>query len=113
METDRPDAEMIILPNDNKADVSFKKDKVNIVPTGKISPGLKRDIGASVSLGDILVFMDDDSYVSKEYFSVLDKRDILGVKQAVGGPGVTPSESGFIQHVSGCFFSCKLVHFKC
>ena len=57
-----PSFEVILLP-DAPMDVSAWTDdpRVRAVPTGAVSPALKRDRGAEVSLGEYLAFIDDDT----------------------------------------------------
>ena len=99
--------EIIILP-----DIKFNKKiisdiKTKIIATGKIRPGLKRDIGAKYAKGDYLIFLDDDSYPSKNYFINL-KTIIKKTKYKVlGGPAQTPQSNSYLQKVSGSVFLSK------
>lgn len=102
----RDDVEMIILPNENLSGLVFEAKNISVVNTGKVYPGIKRDKGAALSSGEILVFMDDDSFVSADYFSRLDKYAFEHPNVAVGGPAIDPPEASFFQNVSGAFFLC-------
>jgi len=96
--------EVIILPNFHNPDQYNFSKKIKIISTGKIPPGLKRNIGAKVAKGEILAFFDDDSFpqinfllFAKNYFK---KNNIY----AVGGPAITPNSNNTFQKISGYFF---------
>ena len=99
--------ELFIIPN-NPEDTEWIEDKrITVVDSGRVGPADKRDLGAKRSTGDILVFLDDDSYpesnileVANEYFT--DPSVIV-----VGGPGITPPSDGFWQKVSSAVFLSK------
>jgi cellulose synthase/poly-beta-1,6-N-acetylglucosamine synthase-like glycosyltransferase len=97
--------EVIILPDD-KLELNYPN--TTIIPTGKVSPAKKRDIGAGYSKGDILAFIDDDAYPDKMWLTnalPFFNDENVG---AVGGPAVTPDGDGFWQKVSGAVFLTKL-----
>lgn len=101
------DWELILVPNEDMAS-EWPDDRIRVLASGRVGPGAKRDLAAKVARGEILVFLDDDSYpradlldVARSYF-----RD-PGVV-ALGGPGITPPQDGFWQRVSGAVFLSKL-----
>jgi len=107
---DNSDYEIIILPNCNDKsckNLIKKYKKLKIIHTGKVGPGEKRDIGAKIALGDILVFLDDDSFPKLDLLTiakkVFDNKKIM----AVGGPGITPKDSSFWEKVSGAVYLSK------
>jgi GT2 family glycosyltransferase len=64
-------------------------------------------MGAKLAQGEILVFLDDDSYPSSNLLSVASPYfDNQGVV-AIGGPAITPPTDGFWQKVSGAVFLSK------
>lgn len=97
-----PDFEIIILPDFLPEKNPFGR-KVRLIPTGKMLPAEKRDLGANYAKGKVLAFIDDDAYPANElwlsraaeYFS--DASNI----GAVGGPSLTPSQDGTLQVVCG------------
>ena len=100
--------EIYVLPNDKQKNKWENNSKVHVVPTGRVAPGRKRDIGAKLANGEFLVFLDDDSFPYPDYFNVLEKNlDIDPSLIAIGGPGITPSENTVIQRASGAFFSTR------
>jgi GT2 family glycosyltransferase len=99
----RDDWELIILPNEADAD-EWGDDRIRIVASGRVGPAKKRDMGAELALGDILVFLDDDSYPEADLLDVAAKyfedESVVGL----GGPAITPGHDTFWQKVSGAVF---------
>ena len=102
-----PSYEIIVLPDDYSGN---PPDKVIIIPTGKTSPGAKRDIGAENSTGEILAFLDDDTYPVRDWLSkaveIFVNDQSVG---SVGGPAVTPPNDDLSQQASGLVYSSWLV----
>lgn len=105
--------EIIILP-DRKAKEKFSKTR--IVPSwAKTGPADKRDIGAKKAKGEILAFLDDDSYPDKNWLKNAvkifesDQRSVTGGQIAgVCGPSLTPPHNNLRQKASGCVWSSWL-----
>ena len=103
---DYADWELLIVTN-NEEPNSFGDVRIKMMDSGRVGPASKRDQAAKNSLGEILVFLDDDSYpnknlltIAKEYF---ENANIV----AIGGPAITPPEDSFLQKVSGTVFISK------
>lgn len=98
--------EIIILPNYKPITSPnyLKNKKVKIITAGKVSPAVKRDIGAKEAKGEYVAFLDDDAYPEKNWLSVAEK--VLEEKKvaAVCGPAITPKNSSNFQKASGLFF---------
>jgi len=103
---DYKDYEIIILPNEKPAKIPnyLKNRKIKIIPTGKVSPAIKRDVGAKKSKGQYLAFIDDDAYPKENWLKIAEK--IFKEKQvvAIGGPAITPEKDSTSQKASGLFF---------
>lgn len=103
---DYEDFEIIILPNTKPKQIPsyLENEKVRILATGKVSPALKRDIGAKECKGEYLAFIDDDAYPQKDWLKVaeqlFDEKKVAGVC----GPAITPRNNSISQKVSGLFF---------
>jgi GT2 family glycosyltransferase len=107
LEFERDDWELIILPNEVEGS-EWDDQRIRVVPSGKVGPANKRDLGARLALGSILVFLDDDSYPRQDFLEVADAHfNDLNVI-ALGGPAITPAEDSFWQRVSGAFFLSRL-----
>jgi glycosyltransferase involved in cell wall biosynthesis len=95
--------ELIILPNEKDLD-EWSDARIKIIPSGRVGPAAKRDIGATYAVGDILVFLDDDSYPSPNLLSIALPYFVSADVVAIGGPAITPPNDSFWQKVSGAVF---------
>jgi len=77
--------------------------------SGSANPSEKRNIGAKTAKGEYLVFFDDDSFPSKNYFKnafkLVTKNPIFA---AFCGPCLTPSKDNYKQKASGLVWSSWL-----
>lgn len=79
------------------------------IPTGKIRPAEKRNLGIAAARGSITVFLDDDAFPipewlqrGLEYFSL---PDVV----AVGGPAVSPHQDPWLARLGGRVYESRLV----
>lgn len=93
--------EVIILPDEEFDKPSEYPDFVRIVPTGKIRPAEKRNIGINEASHELLAFIDDDAAPldgwlehAVPYFS---DETVVGV----GGPALTPATDSFWSAAGG------------
>lgn len=93
--------EVIILPNEAFPMPKEYPEFVRIVPTGKIRPAEKRNIGIKEAKYELLAFVDDDAAPldgwlehAVPYFS---DDTVVGV----GGPALTPSTDSFLSAAGG------------
>lgn len=107
MKLNMADWEVYILPN-NEEPNQWDDSRINVVATGRVSPGKKRDTGARLAKGDALVFLDDDSYPDPRLLDTAKKFLQDEGVVAIGGPGVTPPNDTLLQRVSGAVFLSKL-----
>lgn len=98
--------ELIIVENfPSNIAKKYRSKKIKLIYSGRVSPGKKRNIACKIAKGNIVVFLDDDSYPKKNYLSKANKifelnKSICGI----GGPGVTPKNSTIFQKISGSVF---------
>lgn len=95
--------ELIILPNEADMD-EWGDERIRIVPSGRVGPAKKRDMGAELARGDILVFLDDDSFPRQDLLDVAEQYFADPSVVAIGGPAITPPHDNFWQRVSGAVF---------
>ena len=99
--------EIIILP-DKLTKEKFPKTK--IIPSWpEIGPADKRDLGVKKAKGEILAFLDDDSYPDKNWLK--NAIGIFSIKHsiaAVCGPSLTPPHNNIRQKASGYVWSTFL-----
>lgn len=107
LEQSYQDFELIILPYKASKE---KFPKTKIIPSWpKRGPADKRDLGAKKAKGDILAFLDDDSYPQKEWLknaiNIFQEQEIIS---GVCGPSLTPSHNNLRQKASGYVWSTWL-----
>lgn len=91
------DYEVILLPDSDVVPIS----NVRIIPTGKVGPSQKRNIGIAHSRGQIIAFLDSDAYPDKDWLSHGIKLFSEPTVSAVGGPNVTPPGVGLLERACG------------
>lgn len=103
--------EIIILPDtkDGFSSSPFSGARVRIIETGPIPPAHKRDIGARRAKGEILAFIDDDTYPEADWLINAVRAFAASKAQSVGGPAPTAIDDDFWQLMSGAVFSSFLV----
>ena len=83
--------------------------RIKQLVSGKVGPAEKRDLGATKANGEVLVFLDDDSYPSPNLLDIANKYfdniDCIGI----GGPGITPKTDTIKQRASGSIFETKIL----
>ncbi len=102
-----PDIEAIVLPDEptGKKWPSFVRE----IPTGKVRPAEKRNLGIEAATGEIVAFVDDDATPLQgwlEYAIPYFSDTEIG---AVGGPGLTPPDDSFMSKMGGRVYANFLV----
>jgi len=103
IQLDYPDYEIIVLP-----DEPFKyheTSRVEVLPTGCLGPAAKRNIGIREARGEIIAFIDDDTYPANGWLRNAVNDFLTEDIAAVGGPAVTPEGDGSLQQASGLVYS--------
>ena len=89
--------------------VTERIDGVNILATGPVAPGVKRNIGLKSSNGAYCAFIDNDAYPRSDWLTnalqLLEDPNVGGV----GGPGLTPEADGSMQKAGGYVLSSFMV----
>ncbi|MBL7078350.1 glycosyltransferase [Candidatus Shapirobacteria bacterium] len=107
------DFELIIVPDKKPGREKFPS-FVKIYPSWpKLGPADKKDLGARKAKGEIIAFLDDDAYPSRDWLkNALScfKLQASNFKRisAVCGPGVTPPNDSLLSQVSGWMWSSWL-----
>ncbi len=108
LELDYPDFE-VLIGVDKNVKLDFKDKRIRILKTGetRTGPAEKRDIGIIRAKGDLIAFLDDDSYPDRNWL----KKAVQVLRQkkveAVCGPGLTPPADNFTQKVTGAVIGSK------
>ncbi|MDR0493681.1 MAG: glycosyltransferase [Nitrososphaerota archaeon] len=97
--------EIIVLPD-------FQSDAlegIKLIPTGAVSPGVKRNSGIEHSTGEFCAFIDNDAYPRRDW--LINALKILSdpLVGGVGGPGLTPPEDNLRQKAGGYVLSSFMV----
>lgn len=104
---DYSEFEIIILPNEYPEDPlepALKDPRVRIIPSGRVSPAVKRDMGAAHSRYPLLAFIDDDAYPSGNWLQEAARHFARKDIAAIGGPAITPPQSSVREMASGLFY---------
>ncbi len=96
--------EVIVLPDEaveGKGEGKGEGEGVRMIPTGKVRPAEKRNIGIKAATGDVVAFIDDDAYPDARWLENAVKYFSEPSIGGVGGPGVTPPGDGFLAQAGG------------
>ncbi|MFM8635994.1 MAG: glycosyltransferase family 2 protein [Planctomycetia bacterium] len=103
--------EVIVLPNEipaGRLPAWCDDPRVSLVPTGQVSPAIKRDIGAEKARYDHLAFLDDDAYPRADWLRMAEQAFRETGGSAIGGPGITPPAAPLFEQASGLFFETTI-----
>ena len=102
----RGELEVIVLPD---SPLSLPS-PIRVLPTGRVRPAEKRNLGIREARGEVVAFLDDDAVPlpgwlerAARYFA--NHPDIA----AVGGPAITPPGSPWLARLGGRVYACRLV----
>ncbi len=87
--------------------------KVRVIPTGKVRPAEKRNLGIREAKGEIVAFIDDDAYPDARWLEAAIKYFGDETIGAVGGPGVTPPDDPYLARIGGRVYDNPLVSGNC
>ncbi len=100
--------EVIVLP-DADSQLSTFNFKLSTLPTGKVRPAEKRNLGIKAAKGEIIAFIDDDAYPDAHWLEYAVRYFGDETIGAVGGPGVTPPGDSFLARMGGRVYDNLLV----
>jgi glycosyltransferase involved in cell wall biosynthesis len=107
-ELDYRDYEVFVV-TDEKEDYDFSDPRIKVITSGNVGPGEKRNLAAKASKGDVLAFLDDDSYPEKNWLSkaakIFEDSDVY----ALGGPAATPKDAEYLERMTGYLFESFIV----
>ena len=106
------DFEVIVLPDQYEpynSPLPTYDFQLSVIPTGKVRPAEKRNVGIAVAKGDVVAFIDDDAYPDARWLENAVKYFSDPAIGAVGGPGVTPPGDGFLARAGGRVYENVLV----
>jgi GT2 family glycosyltransferase len=100
--------ELIIVPNNPEKNEWEFDQRISQISSGRVGPADKRDLAAKIAKGEILVFLDDDSFPKSDILAIATKHFADESISALGGPAVTPESDSYWQKVSGAVFLSRL-----
>ena len=103
-EIDYPDYEILVLPD---APYSWG-DSAQVIPTGAVGPAAKRDTALEHARGEIVAFLDDDTFPAHDWLKNASKYFADARVAAIGGPAVTPATDSLLQQASGGVYTSLL-----
>lgn len=106
LKLDYPDFEVLVLPD---KEIILNYPKTSVIPTGELTPPLKRDMALSRAKGEILAFLDDDAYPHKHWLTKALRHFQEQEIAAVGGPAITAESDSLRQKASGLVYSSWLM----
>ena len=98
--------EVIVLPDG--CELQSDDPRVRFIPTGKVRPAEKRNIGIKAAKGALVAFIDDDAYPDAHWLEYAVKYFSEPSIGAVGGPGITPASDGYMARIGGRVY-CNLL----
>lgn len=105
LELDHDDYEVLVVSDRG---VGLADDpRVRAVLTGApgdTSPAEKRDAAEAVATGDAIAYLDDDAFPARDWLGVAERAFDDGRVGALGGPGLTPRDSGLRARVGGAVY---------
>lgn len=105
--------ECLVLPDGDgtaDADGPMPSDpRIRFIPTGKVRPAEKRNLGIRAARGEIVAFIDDDAYADAHWLEYAVRYFSEPGIGAVGGPGVTPPGDSFLARAGGRVYDGLLV----
>jgi cellulose synthase/poly-beta-1,6-N-acetylglucosamine synthase-like glycosyltransferase len=107
---DYPEFEVLIITDEDESkDYDFGGRRIKLISSGNVGPGEKRNLGASLAEGEVLAFLDDDSYPEynwlKNASKVFEDPEVF----ALGGPAVTPRGAEYEERMTGYLFESPVV----
>ena len=104
--------EVIVLP-DEDIEGFTGSGRVTVIPTGKVRPAEKRNVGIRAAKGTVTAFIDDDAYPDSRWLENAVKYFSESSIGGVGGPGVTPPGDGFLAKAGGRVYANPFVSGNC
>ena len=82
---------------------------VRVVPTGRVRPAEKRNLGIELATGDVVAFLDDDASPQPQWLAQACRHFSRAAVGAVGGPAITPPGDPRLAQLGGQVYESPLV----
>ena len=104
--------ECIVLPDalaEGGAVEGAEDARIRFIPTGKVRPAEKRNLGIREAKGEVVAFIDDDAYPEAHWLEYAIRYFAEPGIGSVGGPAVTPPGDPYLARVGGRVYDNWLV----
>ncbi len=108
-----PPTEVLIIPDEAFESPSDWPDFIRIIPSGKVRPAEKRNLGIKKACGEIIAFLDDDASPQPQWLMQA-LRHFSGAEiGGVGGSAITPPNDPKAAQLGGDVYASHLVSGNC
>lgn len=108
-----PATEIIILPDEVFSPPPAWPSTIRILPTGKVRPAEKRNMGIFEAKGDIVAFLDDDASPQPQWLAQAVRHFSRPEIASVGGPAISPTDDPRMAILGGEVYASPLVSGSC
>lgn len=105
--------EVIVLPDNDFEKPSDWPDYIRVIPTGKVRPAEKRNLGIDKARGSIVAFLDDDAAPQPQWLAQAVRHFSRPEVGASGGPAITPVGEARMAFLGGDVYASPLVSGNC
>lgn len=105
--------EVIVLPDNDFEKPSDWPDYIRVIPTGKVRPAEKRNLGIDEAKGSIVAFLDDDASPQPQWLAQAVRHFSRPEVGASGGPAITPVGETRMAFLGGDVYASPLVSGNC
>lgn len=108
-----PAHEVIVIPDEPFDKPQSYPECVKVLPSGKVRPAEKRNMGIGASTGDVVAFLDDDASPQPQWLEHALRHFSDETVGAVGGPAITPPGESHMAALGGAVYASPLVSANC
>ena len=108
-----PPHEVLVVPDEDFARDASWPSFVRILPSGRVRPAEKRNLGIREAAGDIVAFLDDDASPQPQWLAQAVRHFSRGDVGAAGGPAITPPGDSRLAYLGGEVYASPLVSGNC
>ncbi len=104
-----PSNRQTVKPSNQPVGTTRTFANVRVVPTGRVRPAEKRNLGIELATGDVIAFLDDDASPQPQWLAQACRHFSREKVGAVGGPAITPPNDPSLAQLGGQVYESPLV----